>query len=133
MAPPNSNRPTTRSPAASQFELACLDADLARALGFRYAWRRARSWRVTRIAIVISFLSCLSPAQASMIGCEAKTADPLYCQNGARRAICTQGGYVVWADSRVAVSAGELAFLMSDGPVPRPACAKVPAPAAPAK
>jgi hypothetical protein len=80
-----------------------------------------------RILFVISFLACLPPAQASMLGCEQKSADPLYCQNGARRPTCSQGGYLVWADTRVAVSTGELDLLTSDGPVPRAACAKVPA------
>jgi hypothetical protein len=104
-----------------------VDAGLARAVRFRYAWRKAWSERAMRILMVISFLLCLHPAQASMLGCEQKTADPLYCQNGARRPICSQGGYLVWADTRVAVSSGELAFLASDGPVPRPACAAIPA------
>ena len=64
-----------------------------------------------------------------MLGCEQKNADPAYCQNGVGRAVCLQSGVVVWADTRLPVTAGELGFLSSDGPVAKSACAAAPAPA----
>jgi hypothetical protein len=84
-----------------------------------------------RTFLVTAFLLCLQPAQASMLGCEEKNADPAYCQNGVRRAVCSLSGAIVWADTRLPVTVGEIGFLASDGPVPRPPCAAAPAPAAP--
>jgi hypothetical protein len=81
-----------------------------------------------RFFIVISLLTCAMPAQASMLGCERKIgADPVYCEKGERRPTCLAAGYLVWADTRVALSNGEFAFLSSDGPVPRLPCPKTPA------
>jgi hypothetical protein len=85
-----------------------------------------------RTLVVMSFLLCAQSAQASMLGCEGKNADPAYCQNGVRRAVCTLNGSVLWADTRLPATAGEIGFLASDGPVPKPACGAPAAPAAPA-
>jgi hypothetical protein len=76
-----------------------------------------------RTFLVSALLLCLQPAQASMLGCEDKGADPAYCQNGARRAVCSLNGALVWADTRLSVTVGEFGFLASDGPVPKPPCA----------
>jgi len=84
-----------------------------------------------RILVIISSLLAVLPAHASMLGCETKTADPQYCHNGERRSVCIQDGRLVWADTREAVSNGEVSFLASDGPVAKPRCAAAPA-AAPA-
>jgi len=86
--------------------------------------------RAMRTFLAAAFLLCLQPAHASMLGCEQKISDPAYCQNGVRRTVCMAGGAVVWADTRQPVTAGELGFLSSDGPVPKPQCAAPGAPAA---
>ena len=83
-----------------------------------------------RIFLATTFLLCLQPAQASILGCEEKNADPAYCQNGLRRAVCSLNGSVLWADTRLPVTVGEIGFLASDGPVPKPPCGAAPAPAA---
>ena len=89
-----------------------------------------------RIVVATFVLVYLQPAQASMLGCEEKNADPTYCQNGVRRAVCAVSGAVVWADTRLPVTMGEIGMLASDGPVAKPPCAAAPAaapaPAAPA-
>ena len=85
-----------------------------------------------RVLLATIFLLCLQPAEASMLGCEEKNADPAYCQNGVRRAVCSQNGSVLWADTRLPVTVGEIGFLSSDGPVPKPPCGAAAAPAAPA-
>ena len=85
-----------------------------------------------RAFLATVFLLCLQPAQASMLGCEEKNADPTYCQNGVRRAVCLVNGTLLWSDTRLPVTVGELGFLSSDGPVPKPSCNAPAAPAAPA-
>jgi hypothetical protein len=105
------------------------DAGLALAIRLRYAWVKAGTGAM-RILVLISSLLAVLPAHASMLGCETKTADPQYCHNGERRSVCIQDGRLVWADTREAVSNGEVSFLASDGPVAKPRCAAAAAPAA---
>ncbi len=85
-----------------------------------------------RTVLAMSFLLCAQSAHASMLGCEEKNADPAYCQNGARRPVCSLRGAILWADTRLPVTVGEIGFLSSDGPVPKPPCGAAPTPAAPA-
>jgi hypothetical protein len=76
-----------------------------------------RAWLA---ALVFSMIA--TAAHADMFHCERPQADQLYCRDGKRRPVCSQGGYLVWTDSRAAISQSEFAYLVADGPLPTPAC-----------
>jgi len=71
--------------------------------------------------ILLMMLLGATPVAAASLLCE-KSAESRYCHNGQRREVCTQGGYIVWADTRVPIIVAESNMLAVDGPLPSPSC-----------
>jgi hypothetical protein len=70
------------------------------------------------VALLVSWFAMAStPAHAeTILGCEKKDADPVYCRDGKPPPICLRGNVIVWADTRLPVLGSQLAFILRDEP-----------------
>jgi hypothetical protein len=69
-----------------------------------------------RLALAVAIFWAVQIETVSADGCKGEK-DSQYCIGGKVREVCTQNGYVVWADTRMSISVGEINYLSIYSPV----------------